>query len=64
MAKLEDLTARELEVLNLLNQGLKDKEISRDLEISIPTTKTHLRSIYKKLQVRNRIEATLKFRIK
>ncbi len=59
--RLSELTARETEVLELLAKGLKDVEISDQLFISLNTTKTHLRSAYKKLKVRNRTEATIEF---
>lgn len=51
------LTARELEVLNLVAQGYADKEIAAELSISLYTVKSHLRNILAKLQVGNRKEA-------
>jgi DNA-binding NarL/FixJ family response regulator len=53
----EELTERELEVLNLLTQGLGNKEIAAVLNISENTVKTHVRSILAKLGVRSRTEA-------
>ena len=51
------LSQREREVLNLLSSGLRNAEIAERLNISIETVKTHIRSIYQKLGVRNRSEA-------
>lgn len=53
----EELTERELEVLNHLAQGLGNKEIATALNISENTVKTHVRSILAKLGVRSRTEA-------
>lgn len=50
------LTEREIEVLQLLCQGLTDKEISEQLHISIRTVNGHLSHIYTKLDVRSRTE--------
>jgi DNA-binding NarL/FixJ family response regulator len=51
------LTAREMEVLHLLADGLANKQISMELEISEHTVKFHVSSIYQKLNVSNRAEA-------
>jgi predicted ATPase/class 3 adenylate cyclase/DNA-binding CsgD family transcriptional regulator len=53
-----DLTAREVEVLRLLAQGLTDAQIAEHLVISPRTVNTHLTSIYGKLQVSSRSAAT------
>jgi two-component system, NarL family, response regulator LiaR len=52
------LTKKEEEVLSVLAKGLLYKEISVQLSISIDTVKKHCKNIYKKLNVRNRTEAT------
>ena len=52
-----NLTAREHEVLTLLSDGLANKQISLELEISEHTVKFHVSSIYQKLNVSNRAEA-------
>ena len=51
------LTVRELNVLNLLAQGRSNKEIAMKLYISETTVKSHLRSIFTKLNVLSRTEA-------
>ncbi|HRV95454.1 MAG TPA: response regulator transcription factor [Anaerolineae bacterium] len=55
--RLEQLTDREQEVLNLVAEGLSDKEISEALYISLYTVKSHVRNILSKLHVKNRREA-------
>ena len=51
------LTARELEILQLLPSGKTYIEMAEALFISESTLKTHLQSIYRKLSARNRVEA-------
>jgi DNA-binding NarL/FixJ family response regulator len=53
----EQLTARELDVLNQLARGLANKEIAEALKISEYTTKDHLKSILAKLRVADRTQA-------
>lgn len=57
---LDPLSARELEVLNLLAKGSANKAIATALFISDSTVKTHTLSIYQKLQAANRTEAIIK----
>ncbi len=52
------LTAREVEVLRLLAQGLTDAQIAEQLIISPRTVNTHLKAIYGKMQVSSRVAAT------
>lgn len=54
----ERLTARELEVLGLVAQGSSDAEVAETLVVSRRTVHAHLRSIYRKLDVRSRSAAT------
>lgn len=51
-----NLTKRELEIVNLLQKGLSNAEISNLLHISNSTVKNHLYNTYKKLDVSNRFE--------
>ena len=55
--ELEDLTAREMEVLQLLAEGLPNKEIARRLGISDHTVKFHVTTVLGKLGARTRTEA-------
>jgi NarL family two-component system response regulator LiaR len=55
------LSQREKEVLNLLSKGLMYKEIAQELFVSTETVKKHLKNIYQKLHVKNKIEAINKF---
>jgi ATP/maltotriose-dependent transcriptional regulator MalT len=54
------LTLREREVLTLLAAGLSNDDIARRLVITPSTTKAHVRHIFKKLGVRNRLQAVLR----
>ena len=58
----ESLSERELEVLTLLASGRPNKEVARDLFVSVGTVKTHTNNIYRKLAVRNRAEALARAR--
>jgi LuxR family maltose regulon positive regulatory protein len=53
----DPLSGRELEVLQLIAEGLPDREIANRMIISLHTVKTHNRNIYHKLGVRNRTQA-------
>ena len=55
--KLNLLTGREREVLSKLEKSYSNQEIAASLCISESTVKTHLRNIFKKLEVHNRTEA-------
>ena len=57
----ENLTPRELEILELLAKGDLCKEIAEKLGLSLRTVHTHLKNIYEKLHVRSRTQAILKF---
>ncbi len=54
----EELTAREVDVLRLVAQGLTDIQVAEQLSISPRTVNGHLTSIYKKIQVSSRSAAT------
>lgn len=51
------LTMRENEILQALTHGMSNKEISSKLYISVETVKSHVKNIYKKLDVKNRVGA-------
>lgn len=51
------LTKREQEVLQLIAEGMRNKEIAVALQISEKTVHTHLKNIYEKLSVQNRTQA-------
>jgi len=57
----ENLSERESEILAAVAKGYRDKEVAERLFLSVETVRTHLRNIYKKLNVRTRTEAVLKF---
>ncbi len=56
--RLPELTPREREILTLLVSGQSNKEIARTLDLQEITVKFHVRNIFRKLNVRNRVEAT------
>jgi DNA-binding NarL/FixJ family response regulator len=56
---IEDLTPREREVLELVGQGLANKQISRRLGIKEKTVKAHLSSVFQRIGVSDRTSAAL-----
>lgn len=59
---INPLSPRELEVLQLIAQGLSNDEISKQLVLALDTVKGHNRRIYEKLQVQRRTEAVARAR--
>ncbi len=57
--KIEVLSSREMEVLALISQSMTNEEIAERLFLSPKTVKTHLRNIFSKSGIRNRVEAAL-----
>ncbi len=58
-SKIKNLTERELQVVKLIAEGLKNKEISKRLFISETTVTHHLTSIFSKLDVSDRLELVI-----
>lgn len=52
-----ELTRREIEVMKLLSEGLRQNEISEQLHIALTTVKKHVSSVYDKIGVRNKTKA-------
>jgi DNA-binding NarL/FixJ family response regulator len=57
-----ELTEREREILKCIADGKSNKEISDSLFVSVETVKSHIKNLYKKLNVKNRVEAAMKGR--
>lgn len=56
---VDPLSARELEIIRLISQGLSNHEISLQLHITENTIKSHIKEVFSKLDVHNRIEAVV-----
>lgn len=56
------LTKREMEVALCVSEGMSNKEIAQKLNISASTVKTHLLSIYEKLNIHDRLSLALKLK--
>ncbi len=55
----DPLTERELEILKLMAQGVENKDIAQQLFLQDATVRTHVSNILSKLQLANRVQATL-----
>lgn len=60
--RFRDLTPREAEVLDLLAEGLSNREIAGRLYVSVATVKTHINAIFAKLGVSDRAHAIARVR--
>lgn len=54
---LANLSIREKEIIPLLAEGMRYKDIATTLHVSTETIRTHVRNIYQKLEVKSRTEA-------
>ena len=57
--KVEALTEREMEVLQLVSQGMSNQEIADELVVTEGTVKTHVKRMLAKLEVRDRTQAVI-----
>lgn len=57
-----ELTQRELEILELIAQGMSNSEISENLVIAVKTVRNHVSNIFNKLQVADRVQAVIRAR--
>jgi len=55
----ETLTPRELDIVRLVGKGLGNKDIARQLGVTVTTVRTHLSSVYDKLDSGSRVELAL-----
>jgi DNA-binding NarL/FixJ family response regulator len=59
-----DLTPREGEILGMIELGLSNKEIARNLRIEVGTVKNHVHNILEKMNVRRRNQAAHRLRVR
>jgi DNA-binding NarL/FixJ family response regulator len=59
LAQMKTLSRREFEVIALISESMTNEEIAQKLFLSAKTVKTHIRNIFEKTGVRNRVEAVL-----
>jgi DNA-binding NarL/FixJ family response regulator len=56
-----ELTPREVQIADLVCQGLRNSSIAKSLNIQPATVQAHVRNIYRKVRVRSKINMLLKF---
>ena len=59
LAKMKFISGREMEVMALISESMTNEEIAQKLFLSPKTIKTHIRNIFEKTGIRNRVEAVL-----
>jgi len=59
LSKMKSISRRELEILELVSESMTNEEIAQKLFLSAKTVKTHIRNIFEKTGIRNRVEAAL-----
>ncbi len=57
--KIKRISRREMEILSLISESMTNEEIAQKLFLSTKTVKTHIRNIFEKTDIRNRVEAAL-----
>lgn len=57
--KFDELTKREIQILEFIKRGYTTKKVAEELHISYETVRTHLKNIYQKLHVHTLVEAML-----
>ena len=61
LSRRYDLTPREVQIAELVCRGLRQGSIAGQLNIQPGTVKTHIRNIYRKVKVRNKMNMLLRF---
>lgn len=56
---VESMTTRERQIVKLISEGLTNKQIARNLDITEGTVKVHVKRLFKKLKLRSRVEAAV-----
>lgn len=59
ITEVNNITQREFEILELIAQGCSNHTIANKLGISIHTVKAHIESLYRKLEVHNKVQAAI-----
>ena len=59
LVKMKTISRREMEILELVSESMTNEEIAQKLFLSTKTVKTHIRNIFEKTDLRNRVEAAL-----
>ena len=53
------LSPRQAQIVKLVLQGKSDRQMAADLDISLPTVRTHMRRLFSKFKLSDRLELTL-----